>query len=827
MRITLPVKMAMLVAGFTVLGVLGAVCLSFLSIDSLRAVFVLVEDHHAMELERAMDVYWAQIWKFALLMALILSVFSLIAVRRVMRPIQTLTQVAQRIAAGEEGLDPPVSGRNDVGELSIAFQAMLNRLRHSHAAMRELTVSLEEQVRQRTSDLAVARDEAVAASHAKSEFLAIMSHEIRTPMNVVLGMLELLRDAPLGHDRMEQVRLAHGSGKTLLALIDNVLDFSKIEARHLTLDEVDFDLRALIDESALTLAIMAHSKGIELTSFFPHGMPTAVRGDMNRLRQILTNLLGNAIKFTPEGGTVEVHGGPIGEDVGEKTEYLFEVRDTGPGVPLEEQERIFDHFVQLETIRRHGHPGAGLGLTISKHLVEMMGGEIGVDVNPNAPSGSVFYFTVKLTKQPTGAEMDAGLGAFKGLRVLGVEIDGLQRIFLEDVFALFGVRFGYVAEVETALEALRQAKQSGFAYDVVVVNQKPGQNSQRVFRQLRQAEPGPRFILLTDMLDQGLDRVVDLPGFAICLKKPVSAERLRSALDWLLEANGEQGQLAVVAGQPEAEIPLRYTARVLVVDDHAANLTVARGMLVRLGCDPALVVTAVDGREGVARFQEEPFQLVFMDCQMPGMDGYEASRLIRGWEQEHQRTPATIVAFTANVTTANRQLGQMAGMNDFLAKPVTLGELRSVLERFLSPQAYVIQSVAAQDVQVGLSLGVVAEAKEDLALLKSAMESIGLPEEDFRDVAELLASQLPELLGSLTRDLHDGEYESARATAHVLKGSMANTIFPQLQTHTRVLYEKIKEKSWQDAQMALHVVQSHFVPVQRALEAFLVQGLGG
>ncbi|MBF0270754.1 MAG: response regulator [Magnetococcales bacterium] len=686
----------------------------------------------------------------------------------------------------------------------------------------ELAGLLEEQVAQRTAELVAERDRALVESHAKSEFLAIMSHEIRTPMNVVLGMLELLREASLDHDRKEQVRLAYGSGKTLLALIDNVLDYSKMEADRLVLDEVDFDLRALVDESALTLATLAHTKEIELTPFFPHGMHTAVRGDVNRLRQIFTNLLGNAIKFTPERGSVELHGGPIGPAEGGQTEYLFEVRDTGPGVPEEERERIFDLFARAE-----GHqsliPGTGLGLAISRQLVERMGGEIGVDENPYAPSGSVFHFTIRLNRQPEAVEEDLGRGVFRNLRVLGVEIDGLQRLFLEDVFALFGSRLDFVAEVETALEVLRRSKGDGHPYDLVLLNQKPGQDCRIACRALRDVESSWKFILLTDLLDQGWDHASELPGVAICLKKPVNAERLRSAIEWL--SSTQEGQVCGVPFPVRREPdPDRYDARVLVVDDHPANLTVARGMLVRLGCEAARVVGARDGREGVERFIEQDFDLVLMDCQMPGMDGYEASRLIRQWERERELNPVPIVAFTANVTSGSRLRGEVVGMNDFLSKPVTLGELKGVLERYLTP--VVVTPVVASATALPAGPVVVTE-KTDLEILLGAMDSIGLPEEDFRDVAGLLVNQIPELLESLERDLRLGEYETARATAHVLKGSMANTIFPQLQPHTRQLHEFIKAQNWNEAGQALNQVRLNFAPVRKALDAFLNQQTDG
>ncbi|MBF0428214.1 MAG: response regulator, partial [Magnetococcales bacterium] len=405
----------------------------------------------------------------------------------------------------------------------------------------------------------------------------------------------------------------------------------------------------------------------------------------------------------------------------------------------------------------------------------------------------------------------------------GRELDGLQRIFLEDVFTLFGVRFSFVSEPETAMEVLRHAKNSGHGYDLVLLNQRPGRDSRQVCRVLRNVEAGPKFILLTDLLDQGWDHAVELPGICTCLRKPVSADRLRSAIEWLLARDGTQPTLAVQR-QKEIENPVIYKDWILVVDDHGANLTVARGMLVRLGCNPAHIITAVDGREGVERFTEKPFQLVFMDCQMPGLDGYEASQTIRQWEKEHQKSPVPIVAFTANVTSGNRQRGKLAGMDDFLAKPVTLSELQGVLERFLTPEVQILpQDSLPREVipTTDCTPCIQNDGNMDLDILLGAMESIGLPEEDFRDVAELLVNQIPELLANLERELQAGDHEMARATAHVLKGSMANTIFPQLQPHTRLLHETIKNQSWEEAAEALHTVRDHFMPVRKALETFL------
>nr|CAX83925.1 Sensor protein [uncultured bacterium] len=764
----------------------------------------------------------------------VLGLAAVLAVRAIVLPVEAVTQQAQRLAEGETAEAVPCLGDGETEALTVALERIRSRLTQSEAALAAQTRTLEEQVKQRTREVEDARDQALAASQAKSLFMATMSHEIRTPMNVVLGMLELLGDLPLEHERREQLRLAYGSGKTLMALIDNVLDFAKIEADRLTLDEMDFDLRALVDESALTLATLAHTREIELTPFFPHSMPTAVRGDINRLRQIFTNLLGNAIKFTPEGGSVELYGGPVGLVPGNRIEYLFEVRDTGPGVPVADRERIFEQFAQGEHRHDQGYSGSGLGLAISKRLVEMMGGAIGVEENLYAPSGSVFHFTVHLGPQANPRVEEGERGAFPGLRVLGVGVDGLQRHFLEDVFELFNARFSHVSEVETALEQLKEARNLGKNYDLVLLNQKPGGDIRQICLELRHAQVQSRFVLLTDLMDQGWDRAAELPGAAICLKKPVSAERLRSAIEWVLKARpGERPLLAAPkVGVERRPVPLRYDGSVLVVDDHAANLTVAKGMLIRLGCDPSRLAFTAVGRDAVRVAETTRFDLILMDCQMPGIDGFEASRLIRAKERERGLPETPIVAFTANVSLETREQGEASGMNDFVAKPVTLRELQTILERFLPllPLAGELtdgESALTPDAPEPMLTdeppreAVVEEPEADLSLLLGAMEAIGLPEDDFKDVAGLLANQIPELLVSLERNLKEGDYETARATAHVLKGSMANTIFPQLQAHTWSLYDKIKQKAWKDAEVALGEVRRHFAPVQKAIALFL------
>ncbi|MBF0182881.1 MAG: response regulator [Magnetococcales bacterium] len=780
--------------------------------------------------------YWQEILHISLAIALVLSILIVLTTRRLTRPIRHLTQTIHRIAAGEENVQIDVSSPDEVGELASAFRSLLDTLSVSHRALRNLAASLEEQVRERTNDLAVARDQALAASQAKSLFLATMSHEIRTPMNVILGMLELLRSADIRLPDRERVELALGAGQTLLTLINNVLDFSKMDGKQLVLDKVDFDLRRMVYEAAMTVAPLAHTKGIELTAFFPDVAYTAVRGDPIRLKQIFINLLGNAIKFTPEGGTVELYGGPVSGDE-QGIDLLFEVRDSGIGIVAEDRQKIFGRFTQVDSSSTRRHEGTGLGLSICKHLVQMMGGEIQVDSNPDTPSGSVFYFTVRLEKQHLSYNRHEKEQDLKNMRVLAVAQDGLLRTLVEDALLSHGARLDHAVEVEHAPLLLQEADARGEPYQLVLCNQKPGLSHRREFQQLLNCNTELRFILLTDLLDQGWDQATELPGTAICLKKPINAERLLAAIEWLIQNKGNHQRTAGEMS-PQEPVSWRAEGRILIVDDQQANLIVTRGMLLNLGFRSDQINTALSGQEAIDHFRQKRFSLILMDCQMPIMDGFETTRAIHGLEESlgHSRR-VPIVAFTADVTPQARENIQACGMDGFLPKPVSITDLRNYLRQFSLLHA------VSQDGSKGTTADEVNQERDDSpsaekvasevveqvdmeALLKS-MRSIGLQEEDFREVAELLAAQFIELLNTMHRDIEQESYQSARATAHVVKGSMANTIFPVLQKPTRTLYEAVKEQRWQEATQELAYVRRLYQPIQEALMLFLASNKEG
>ncbi|MBF0161251.1 MAG: response regulator [Magnetococcales bacterium] len=661
--------------------------------------------------------------------------------------------------------------------------------------------------------LQLAIQKAERAAQAKSEFLAIMSHEIRTPMNVVLGILELLKDEDLAQPHREQIRLAAGSGKMLLSLVNDILDYSKFEAGPLELERIALDLRALLDEIARNMAAMAHAKQLELIAFLPQELPAIVCGDPHRLRQILTNLVGNAIKFTPPGGRIELLAGPVGSQ-GEEVEWLFEVRDNGLGVPEEQRERIFEHFVQANSSTTRQHGGTGLGLAISRRLVEQMGGSIAVDGNPFAHSGAIFYFTVRLLAQPQPAQQRFQ-ESLSGVRILVVGCQGLLWALLQHTLQGWGGSCQAVDTLQEASGAVAQAAEEGKPCPVVIINRWPGQSAPVAETLWPDSTCPAGFLLLLDCLTQGLEAEVELPGTVLGLKKPFSVPQLHAALRRLLHPEACQtGQSASASRPPHA--PVRE-ASLLIVDDQEANLMVAVGMLVKEGCDRNRCTTASDGQQAVERFQQGHFDMVLMDCQMPVMDGYQATRLIRAWEQWQGSTPVPIIAFTADTTQENRQAGKAAGMSDFLTKPVSLPELRLLLDRYLP------HSVPTHTGEWSPDEALVIGHGSDIRSILHDLHAFGLTEEELPEIAHLLIEQVPHLLQVLEQNLQAARHAEVRATSHILRGSIVNSVFPAMNRRTKQLHETVQAQEWEAARQHLVDVRRTFAPFRKSLAAWLAQ----
>ncbi|HEY0063858.1 MAG TPA: response regulator, partial [Telluria sp.] len=699
-------------------------------------------------------------------------------------PVTKLINAAQKVSASQNyNLRIAHERTDELGTLIDSFNDMLAQIEGRGAALTHHRDELERQVSVRTEQLEKAKNAAEAASRAKSAFLATMSHEIRTPMNGVLGMTEMLLSTSLTETQRNFTKLVKRSGEHLLVIINDILDFSKIEAGKLSIEYINFNLWDLLDDINNIYSPQAQAKGIALDFDIANDIPIAICGDPNRLRQIMANLLGNAIKFTDRGqilAKVQV----TCEDAA-KVSLRFEVHDTGIGVSRDARGRIFEAFSQADNSTTRKYGGTGLGLAISRQLVELMGGAIGVE---NAlTQGSIFWFTATFDKRRVEVDNPGtAMKGVEGLRVLVVDERSDSRVVLEKQLATWQVATQTALSAVDAVERLTAAARSGRPFDVAIIDMDLQRTSGLSLAAAIKGDPAnaaTRLLLVSD------NRLAADPvqrreaGVAYQLIKPARAGDLFECI-----MTRPRAKLPVVAAplEPRAVLPARTAPpmplsikpprirKVLLAEDNPVNVEVARAMLASLGLR---VQIARNGDEALQAVRAEPYDIVLMDCQMPVMDGFAATAEIRRFEQASGRgRTLPIIAITANALQGDREACLAAGMDDYLSKPFTQQQLAAVIGRWIGMA--IAASVHHED-EVPVLPPEVREVIRRPAINHQALANIRALNKDGGDalVQKVIAAYVgdtPSHLQTLRTAIAGLDCGNLRKIAHSLKSSSAN-----------------------------------------------------